>query len=146
MADKMLFTKKQISDVFSSRKNQKDAEGILASEKKAEALVWKIGEKLKNIPVVGEYLADVPILCLMVSDYVKGNYKEVPFAAMVGIVVALVYFLGPVDLIPDAIPCLGQLDDAAVILFAVKAAHNDIADYKKWKGMGSGSLSILVRA
>ena len=50
-------------------------------------------------------------------------------------VVALVYFLTPVDLIPDMVPMIGQLDDAAVILFAVKAAHNDIADYKKWKGL-----------
>ena len=53
----------------------------------------------------------------------------------VGIVVSLVYFLTPIDLIPDAVPGIGQLDDAAVILFAVKAAHNDIADYKKWKGL-----------
>ena len=53
----------------------------------------------------------------------------------VGIVVALVYFLTPVDMIPDTIPGAGHLDDAAVILFAVKAAHNDITDYKKWKGL-----------
>ena len=54
---------------------------------------------------------------------------------IVGIVVGLVYFLTAVDMVPDAIPGIGHLDDAAVLLFAVKAAHNDIADYKKWKGL-----------
>lgn len=133
MAEQTTFTDEQISGVFSDKKNQADAENILHDENKAEALVRKINKKLMNIPFVGDYFADVPTLCLMVIDYAKGNYKEVPFATMVGIVVALVYFLSPIDLIPDAIPGFGQLDDAAVILFAVNAAHNDIADYKEWK-------------
>lgn len=126
-------TEEQISGVFTSEKNKNEAESILKDADKAEKFVRKINKKLQNIPFVGDYFADVPTLCLMVSDYAKGNYKEVPFATMVGIVVALVYFLSPIDFIPDIIPIAGQLDDAAVILFAINAAHNDIAEYKEWK-------------
>lgn len=135
MAEKYMITKEKIAGVFTDLKNKAQAENILRDPKKAEELVRRINSKLVNIPYVGEYFTDVPTLCLMVSDYVKGAYKQVPFAAVVGIVVALVYFLTPIDLIPDAVPGVGQLDDAAVIMFAVKAAHNDIADYKRWKGL-----------
>jgi len=135
MLEKYGITKEKIAGVFTDLKNRTQAEAILRDPKKAEELVRKINSKLVNIPYVGEYFTDVPTLCLMVSDHVKGDYRQVPFAAIVGIVVALVYFLTPIDLIPDAVPGIGQLDDAAVILFAVKAAHNDIADYKKWKGL-----------
>lgn len=126
-------SEEQISGVFQNEKNKSEAESILKDENKAEMFVRKINKKLQNIPVVGDYFADVPTLCLMVSDYAKGNYKEVPIATMVGIVVALLYFMSPIDLIPDFIPVAGQLDDAAVILFAINAAHNDIAEYKEWK-------------
>lgn len=126
-------SEEQISGVFQNEKNKSEAESILKDENKAEMFVRKINKKLQNIPVVGDYFADVPTLCLMVLDYAKGDYKEIPLATMVGIVVALIYFLSPIDLIPDFIPVAGQLDDAAVILFAIKAAHNDIAEYKEWK-------------
>ena len=130
---KTYFTEEQIKAVFSDNKYLQKAKSILRDPQKMEALARKINKKLANIPVVGEYFADLPILCMMAVDYVKGTYKEIPFATMVGLVVALVYFMTPVDLVPDAIPGLGRLDDAAVLLFAVKAAHNDIADYKAWK-------------
>ena len=135
MEKKFIITKEQVSRVFTDLKNKTHAEEILSDPQKAEDLVRKINSKLANIPYVGEYFTDVPTLCLLVSDHVKGNYKQVPFAAIVCIVVALVYFLTPVDMVPDALPGIGHLDDAAVLLFAVKAAHNDIADYKKWKGL-----------
>ena len=133
MEKRTFFSEEQIRAVFSDNKYLKKAKSILQDPQKMEALARKINKKLENIPVVGEYFADIPILCMMAVDYVKGTYKEVPFASMVGIAVALVYFMTPVDLVPDVIPGLGRLDDAAVLLFAVKAAHNDIADYKAWK-------------
>ena len=129
----VFFTEEQIKGVFSDNRYLQKAKDILRDPVKLEELARKIDKKLANIPVVGEYFADLPILCMMAVDYGKGAYREVPFATMVGIAVVLVYFMTPVDLIPDAIPGLGRLDDAAVLLFAVKAAHNDIADYKAWK-------------
>ena len=135
MNEKYNVTDEQVNGVFSDNKKRKEAEKILNDASKAEELVRKINSKLNNIPIVGEYFADVPTLCLMLGDYVTGAYREVPFATMVGIVVALVYFLSPIDLIPDVLPVIGLTDDAAVIGFAVLAAHNDISSYKVWKGL-----------
>ena len=135
MNEKYNVTDEQVNGVFSDNKKRKEAEKILNDASKAEELVRKINSKLNNIPIVGEYFADVPTLCLMLGDYVTGAYREVPFATMVGIVVALVYFLSPIDLIPDVLPVIGLTDDAAVIGFAVLAAHNDISSYKEWQGL-----------
>ena len=135
MNDKYNVTNEQVNSIFSDKNKQKEAEKILNDASKAEELVRKINSKLNNIPIVGEYFADVPTLCLMLGDYVTGAYREVPFETMVGIVVALVYFLSPIDLIPDVLPVIGLTDDAAVIGFAVLAAHNDISSYKEWKGL-----------
>ena len=135
MNEKYNVTDEQVNGVFSDNKKRKEAEKILNDASKAEELVRKINSKLNNIPIVGEYFADVPTLCLMLGDYVTGAYREVPFATMVGIVVALVYFLSPIDLIPDVLPVIGLTDDAAVIGFAVLAANNVISSYKEWKGL-----------
>lgn len=41
---------------------------------------------------------------------------------------ALLYFLSPIDLIPDFIAGIGYLDDAAVVTSALKAAQTMITD------------------
>ena len=135
MDGKNSFTDEQVEGVFSNKKKQKEAEDILTNATKAEELVRKINKKLENIPIVGQYFSDVPTLCLMLGDYVTGKYREIPVATMVCIVVALIYFLSPIDIIPDILPVIGLSDDAAVIGFAALAAHNDIASYKEWKGL-----------
>ena len=51
---------------------------------------------------------------LLRDGRVSGWVKMVPFAA-------LIYFLSPIDLIPDlALPGLGEIDDVVVILLALK--------------------------
>ena len=46
------------------------------------------------------------------------------------IVVALIYVLSPIDIIPDAIPVAGIIDDA----FVIKLIYDVIQDeFEKWK-------------
>lgn len=69
----------------------------------------------------------------MIDDYIKGNYKEIPIASILALVGALIYFVSPVDLIPDILPGVGYVDDAMVISAALKIAHLDLEKYKRWK-------------
>ena len=46
---------------------------------------------------------------------------RVPFSAKLVPIIAVVYILSPIDIMPDLIPGLGQLDDVAILLLGVQA-------------------------
>ena len=56
---------------------------------------------------------------------------SIPWSTRGLILFALVYFITPVDMIPDPIPVLGYLDDAAVVGWVVSCISDDIAAYRK---------------
>lgn len=114
-------------------KNKGKAEALLKDKDKMDQFLERLERKLVQVPYAGKYLADVPILISMVKAYIEKRYTDVPIGTILAIVGALIYFLSPVDLIPDVIPGVGILDDAAVIAFALKFVHDDIKDYKEWK-------------
>jgi uncharacterized membrane protein YkvA (DUF1232 family) len=47
--------------------------------------------------------------------------ERVPFAAKLVPLLAVLYILAPIDLVPDFLPALGQIDDLALLLLAVRA-------------------------
>jgi uncharacterized membrane protein YkvA (DUF1232 family) len=56
---------------------------------------------------------------------------SIPWSTRGLILFALVYFIMPIDAIPDPIPVLGYLDDAAVVGWVVSVIGDDIAAYQK---------------
>ena len=46
-------------------------------------------------------------------------------------IIALLYIVSPIDLIPDAIPFVGLLDDVLVAGYALKQIADELARYKK---------------
>ncbi|PNW26941.1 DUF1232 domain-containing protein [Formosa algae] len=69
----------------------------------------------------------------MTRDYFKGDYTAVPWYIIAAVGSALLYVLSPIDTIPDIIPIVGYVDDAAVMALCLKFVHIEIDEYKKWK-------------
>ena len=114
-------------------KNYAEAEEILKDEDKMERFLQRLERKLQSIPIAGNALAYVPLMMSLVKSYVKKEYTELPIAIMISIVIALLYFLSPVDLLPDVVPVVGYLDDGAVIIGCLSFAMTDLKDYRKWR-------------
>lgn len=86
--------------------------------------------------VLCKYIGDVKTFFQLLADYWRGSYREVPFRTIAAIVGALAYLLCPIDAIPDFIPVLGLVDDAAVIALCLKLVHGDLDDYREWRRLG----------
>jgi len=69
----------------------------------------------------------------LIKDYWKGTYRDVSAKSIVIFVVALAYIISPIDLIPDYIPGLGQIDDAVILGLSLYFLEKDLWKYQEWK-------------
>ena len=76
---------------------------------------------------------DLTLLIPLIKDYWKGTYRDVSVKSIVIFVVALAYIISPIDLIPDYIIGLGQIDDAVILGFSLYFLEKDLRKYKAWK-------------
>lgn len=73
------------------------------------------------------------LLVRLIKDYWKGNYRDVSIKSIIIFVVALAYIISPIDLIPDYIIGLGQIDDAAILGVSLYFLEKELGIYKEWK-------------
>lgn len=126
-----MINKKLLKEKLESNKDEADR--ILSDKDTLQKFLYKVIEKVKGIPVFGQYLEEIPLLCNMVLDFTKKRYNKLPRTSIISITAALLYFLSPIDLIPDFIIGLGLVDDAFVIKLAIDGIRHDISEYKEWK-------------
>ncbi len=69
----------------------------------------------------------------LIRAYVNGSYRQVSAKALLMIVTAIVYFVSPIDLIPDFILGLGFIDDATVLAWTIRACASDLAAFIEWE-------------
>jgi uncharacterized membrane protein YkvA (DUF1232 family) len=121
---------------------RKDAEAVIiknarkVTDKDLEVVLDKtevIKEKFESAGPLGKFVGDFKLLIAVVKDYWKGNYRKIPFWSIAAIVAALLYVINPFDIIPDFIPVIGYIDDAAVIAACLALVRQDLHNYKKWK-------------
>ena len=81
---------------------------------------------------LADIASDVSVLLELVKDYFNGRYREAPRRTVFAAAAALIYVLNPFDLIPDFIPGIGYVDDAAVVMLVIRSIRADIDDYRSW--------------
>jgi uncharacterized membrane protein YkvA (DUF1232 family) len=125
---------KQVSSEEAAARLKKDSEKIKEADVKkvldrADDIEKKFGAK----GPLGRFIKDVKLMLAMVKDYWDGNYREIPWWALASVVAALLYVLSPIDLIPDFIPVVGLMDDAAVVAACLLLVEQQLHEYGAWK-------------
>lgn len=108
---------------------------IVASPKKMLALLEKASQKSGKEAkgIVGKTLESLKIMIRLLSAYAKGEYRAIGMDNLALIVAAIVYFVMPLDALPDIIAVFGLADDAAVLAWTWKTVKTEIERFLEWE-------------
>jgi uncharacterized membrane protein YkvA (DUF1232 family) len=98
----------------------------------------KRAESARGDGVLKDFWDGLMTLVRLVRAYAKGDYRQVPWQTLIFTVAAVLYFLMPIDVIPDFLVGLGYVDDAAVIAWLMNAARSEIEKFRRWETIQSG--------
>jgi uncharacterized membrane protein YkvA (DUF1232 family) len=117
-------SKPQVEEVFKDSTWQAQAErpGTLDQiGPKWQEFLSTRGQGLKT------YLEDLQLAYKMLRD----PHFQVTKETKTVLIIALLYIISPIDLIPDAIPFLGLLDDVLVAGYALRQASAELERYRQ---------------
>lgn len=76
---------------------------------------------------------DLSLLQALCVAWWRGEYRAISPNALVAVVAGLLYFLSPLDAIPDWIPGLGFVDDLAVLGWVMRKWSAELDAFRAWK-------------
>ncbi|HEY4649966.1 MAG TPA: YkvA family protein [Pontibacter sp.] len=83
--------------------------------------------------LAAEAWENLQLLSRMIKAAVAGDYKGIPTSTLVGGVAVIIYFITPIDLIPDIIPVIGLLDDASLLAWFMTSIKSELDRFKEWE-------------
>lgn len=113
------------------------AENIVNDSEALKGMLSKLKSKLdqsESDDSLRQKLIDyLKLVSRMVANTISGKYTDLPWQTLVMIVGGLLYFIAPLDAIPDFIPVAGLLDDATILVWLGKCFREDLENYKNWE-------------
>ena len=79
------------------------------------------------------FIEDGKILTALLKDWRAGKYRQAMYGTIAAAAFALIYVVNPFDLVPDVLPFIGAVDDAAVIGACLILIERDLRQYRGWK-------------
>jgi uncharacterized membrane protein YkvA (DUF1232 family) len=117
-----------------SLKFESKAKKYLQDPAKTEELIYQAEKKAINKKgALTDVWDKLQLLFDFVHSWRKGEYRDIPTRSVVMILATIIYFISPVDIVPDFIIGFGIVDDAAVIGYTLKQISTDLEKYRIWK-------------
>ena len=110
-----------------------EAQQLMNNPDGVDGVLMQLESKLREAPVIGETLADLPLMIALVKAWVTKQYTRVSPKVIACLVGAFLYLLKKKDLIPDSVPLLGMADDLAVLGLALKLSEPELKEFAQWR-------------
>ncbi len=112
------------------------ATGLLGKNGRLLSLIAQLGIKANAVgwkETQGFVKERSFVLGRMTKAYAQGHYRNVPWKTMLLIVGAILYFIDPIDFIPDFIPVTGLTDDLGILLWVINRVSDEIDKFILWE-------------
>lgn len=122
-------------------KADKKAKKLLKKPDKLDAYLERAQTKLSSMKSpAGHLLVYIPTFIRMIRSYLSREYTDIDVKNLITIIASIIYFVSPIDLVPDFIPVLGFTDDAAALALCIKKVKNDLDKYMVWQEQSKSSV------
>ncbi len=113
------------------------ATSLIENNQRLKQLFDNSKEKLSEIDVStvssSKLVIRLKVFLRMVKAYAKGSYRDIETKNILLMLAALIYFVTPLDLVPDFIPITGLLDDFTVVLWVYNKLQEEIDKFIAWE-------------
>ena len=82
---------------------------------------------------VAVFREQLGIVTRMLKAYASGEYRQLPWKTLLRVIAVLIYFVSPIDILPDFLPIVGLTDDIALMLWLFSGIKDDIETFQKWE-------------
>jgi len=89
---------------------------------------------------------DLQLLLGLCAAWWRGEYRHIGRPALLAVVAALLYFLMPLDMVPDWLLAVGLLDDLAVLGWLMRTWHAELQVYRAWRESQPGEALQRLEA
>jgi uncharacterized membrane protein YkvA (DUF1232 family) len=69
----------------------------------------------------------------LIKAYASGEYHQIELPNLLKIIAGLIYFIAPIDVLPDFLPFIGLSDDIALLIFIMKSIGDEISRFEEWE-------------
>ncbi|WP_192983601.1 YkvA family protein [Pseudomonas sp. EggHat1] len=87
---------------------------------------------------------DLQLLRALSLAWFKGEYRQISSQALLMVVAALLYFLTPLDAVPDWLVGVGFVDDLAVLAWVMRTWHGELEAFRAWRDQQSPERLALI--
>ena len=97
------------------------------------ALLLSVSRKSASSERFARLRDDLQQLQGLCAAWWRGEYRAISAQALLAVVAALVYFLMPLDAVPDWLLGVGLLDDLAVLAWVLRTWEGELQAYATWR-------------
>ena len=120
------------------------AEGYIKQPTRLKKLLLDAFNKAREKKEIGalahEAWETLQSLFRLIKLSASGEYTGVPATTVVAAVAVLIYFISPIDLIPDFIPVVGLLDDMALVAWFSTSIKHELDKFHEWEATKTSTL------